>query len=99
MLQVIISIIGLIIAVFVFALIADKFPSITNCIPLAIFIFVLLWGASICISYIAWWIGIIVAIVALIVYITTLIISKKPGNTGFSRDIRTEFTTDLLLSD
>lgn len=32
-------------------------------------------------------------------YITTLIISKKPGNTGISRDIRTEFTTDLLLSD
>ena len=30
---------------------------------------------------------------------TTLIISQKPGNTGFSRDIRTEFTTDLLLSD
>lgn len=75
MLQVIISIIGLIIAVFVFALIADKFPSITNCIPFAIFIFVLLWGASICISYIAWWIGIIVAIVALIVYI---IKKKKP---------------------
>lgn len=75
MLQIIISIIGLIIAVFVFALIADKFPSITNCIPLAILIFVLLWGASICISYIAWWIGIIVAIVALIVYI---IKKKKP---------------------
>lgn len=34
-----------------------------------------------------------------IVYQTTLIISKKPGNTGISRDIRTEFTTDLLLSD
>ena len=32
-------------------------------------------------------------------YKTTLIISKKPGNTGISRDIRTEFTTDLLLSD
>ena len=32
-------------------------------------------------------------------YATTLIISKKPGNTGISRDIRTEFTTDLLLSD
>ena len=32
-------------------------------------------------------------------FITTLIISKKPGNTGISRDIRTEFTTDLLLSD
>lgn len=31
--------------------------------------------------------------------LTTLIISKKPGNTGISRDIRTEFTTDLLLSD
>ena len=30
---------------------------------------------------------------------TTLIISNKPGNTGISRDIRTEFTTDLLLSD
>lgn len=30
---------------------------------------------------------------------TTLIISKKPGNTGISWDIRTEFTTDLLLSD
>lgn len=35
----------------------------------------------------------------LIVKRTTLIISKKPGNTGISRDIRTEFTTDLLLSD
>ena len=35
----------------------------------------------------------------LAVRITTLIISKKPGNTGISRDIRTEFTTDLLLSD
>ena len=34
-----------------------------------------------------------------IIIITTLIISKKPGNTGISRDIRTEFTTDLLLSD
>lgn len=34
-----------------------------------------------------------------IVIETTLIISKKPGNTGISRDIRTEFTTDLLLSD
>lgn len=48
----------------------------------------------------------IIAIVALVLggvfYIvkkTTLIISKKPGNTGISRDIRTEFTTDLLLSD
>lgn len=35
----------------------------------------------------------------IILSITTLIISKKPGNTGISRDIRTEFTTDLLLSD
>ena len=35
----------------------------------------------------------------LFVLLTTLIISKKPGNTGISRDIRTEFTTDLLLSD
>ena len=35
----------------------------------------------------------------LIINVTTLIISKKPGNTGISRDIRTEFTTDLLLSD
>lgn len=34
-----------------------------------------------------------------IIISTTLIISKKPGNTGISRDIRTEFTTDLLLSD
>ena len=33
------------------------------------------------------------------IIVTTLIISKKPGNTGISRDIRTEFTTDLLLSD
>ena len=38
-------------------------------------------------------------LVELIVTTTTLIISKKPGNTGISRDIRTEFTTDLLLSD
>ena len=35
----------------------------------------------------------------IVIYLTTLIISKKPGNTGISRDIRTEFTTDLLLSD
>lgn len=35
----------------------------------------------------------------MIISLTTLIISKKPGNTGISRDIRTEFTTDLLLSD
>ena len=28
-----------------------------------------------------------------------LIISKKPGNTGISRDMRTEFTTHLLHSD
>lgn len=34
-----------------------------------------------------------------LLFVTTLIISKKPGNTGISRDIRTEFTTDLLLSD
>lgn len=38
-------------------------------------------------------------VTTIIVNITTLIISKKPGNTGISRDIRTEFTTDLLLSD
>ena len=37
--------------------------------------------------------------IILTINITTLIISKKPGNTGISRDIRTEFTTDLLLSD
>lgn len=37
--------------------------------------------------------------VIIIFITTTLIISKKPGNTGISRDIRTEFTTDLLLSD
>ena len=32
-------------------------------------------------------------------YTKTLIISKKPGNTGISRDMRTEFTTHLLHSD
>lgn len=37
--------------------------------------------------------------IVLMINRTTLIISKKPGNTGISRDIRTEFTTDLLLSD
>ena len=42
-------------------------------------------------------ISIFISIILLIT--TTLIISKKPGNTGISRDIRTEFTTDLLLSD
>ena len=40
-----------------------------------------------------------IIIVILVFISTTLIISKKPGNTGISRDIRTEFTTDLLLSD
>lgn len=38
-------------------------------------------------------------VIVIIFIATTLIISKKPGNTGISRDIRTEFTTDLLLSD
>ena len=42
---------------------------------------------------------IIFAWIVAVFLVTTLIISKKPGNTGFSRDIRTEFTTDLLLSD
>lgn len=37
--------------------------------------------------------------VFLIVSLKTLIISKKPGNTGISRDMRTEFTTHLLHSD
>ena len=41
----------------------------------------------------------ITCIVTAVFLSTTLIISKKPGNTGISRDIRTEFTTDLLLSD
>ena len=41
----------------------------------------------------------VIVMTVLIVIRTTLIISKKPGNTGISRDIRTEFTTDLLLSD
>lgn len=43
--------------------------------------------------------SICVLIIVFVVIKTTLIISKKPGNTGISRDIRTEFTTDLLLSD
>ena len=43
--------------------------------------------------------GSICVLIIVFVVITTLIISKKPGNTGISRDIRTEFTTDLLLSD
>lgn len=34
-----------------------------------------------------------------IFYIKTLIISKKPGNTGKSRDKDTEFTTHLLHSE
>lgn len=41
----------------------------------------------------------VVIAICLMFISTTLIISKKPGNTGISRDIRTEFTTDLLLSD
>lgn len=41
----------------------------------------------------------VIKIISFSFFITTLIISKKPGNTGISRDIRTEFTTDLLLSD
>ena len=45
-------------------------------------------------------VGLAIGIAILIfLVLTTLIISKKPGNTGISRDIRTEFTTDLLLSD
>lgn len=44
-------------------------------------------------------IAILMGIVFYLLPETTLIISKKPGNTGISRDIRTEFTTDLLLSD
>lgn len=47
-----------------------------------------------------WLFGCFLCVAGIIIFvITTLIISKKPGNTGISRDIRTEFTTDLLLSD
>ena len=47
----------------------------------------------------AYLIMILFPIIPCFLSLTTLIISKKPGNTGISRDIRTEFTTDLLLSD
>lgn len=75
MLQFIISLIGLVIAIFAFIWLIDKFPSITKNIPFAIFVFILFWGAGIWVSYIAWWLGIIIAIIAFIVYV---IKKKKP---------------------
>lgn len=75
MLQLLTWIVGFVIAAAVFMLILDKFPSLTKCIPLAIFIFVLLWGAAISLSAIFLWVGIIVAIIAAIV---TIIKKKKP---------------------
>ena len=75
MLQIIISLIGLAIAIFAFIWLIDKFPSITKSMPLAIFVFILFWGAGIWVSYIAWWLGIFVAIIAFIVYV---IKKKRP---------------------
>lgn len=73
--KIISTILGFIIAVLAFMALKKLIPSITKNIFVAGFIFVLLFGAGITISYIAWWIALIIGIIALVIYIVK---NKKP---------------------
>lgn len=75
MAYVIACIVGLVMAVGATLLLMALVPSLENHIGLLIFIFILAWGASIWLCKIAWWIGIVIAIIAFIAY---AIKKKKP---------------------
>lgn len=75
MLQIIITIIGLIIGIAAFMALVQAIPSVTHNKFIAIFVFIILFGAGIWVAYIAWWLAIIIGIISLIVYAVK---KKKP---------------------
>ncbi len=62
------TVLGFAIAVVAFMALQKLIPSITKNIFVAGFIFVVLFGGGICISYVAWWLALIIGIIALIIY-------------------------------
>lgn len=69
------TVIGLLLAVVAFMALKKLIPSITKNIFIAGFIFIVLFGGGICISYVAWWLAIIIGVIALIIYEIKM---KKP---------------------
>lgn len=62
------TVLGFLLAVVAFMAIQKLIPSISKNIFVAGFIFLLLFGGGICISYIAWWLALIIGVIALIIY-------------------------------
>lgn len=75
MLKILLTVIGFLIGAGAFMALLQVIPSITNNKFVAAFIFILLFGAGIWISYIAWWLAIIIGVISLIVYTVK---KKKP---------------------
>lgn len=73
--KIISTVLGLVIAVVAFMALQKLIPSITKNIFVAGFVFILLFGAGITISYVAWWLALIIGIIALVIYIVK---KKKP---------------------
>lgn len=66
---------GLLLAVVAFMALQKLIPSITKNMFIAGFVFLLLFGGGICISYVAWWLALIIGIIVLIIYAIKM---KKP---------------------
>lgn len=62
------TVLGFVIAVVAFMAIQKLIPSISKNIFVAGFIFIVLFGGGICISYVAWWLALIIGVIALIIY-------------------------------
>lgn len=75
MIQIISWIVGLALGTVAFLLIRSLIPAIQKSIIATIFVFILCYGAGITLCQIAWIIGVIVGIVALVLYVFK---SKKP---------------------
>lgn len=88
--QIISTILGLVIGVVAFMALQSIIPSITKSKFVAIFVFIVCWGAGICVSYIAWQFAIVIGIIALIVYI---IKKRKP------LEIKDEDIKNLTVAD
>lgn len=62
------TVLGFVIAIVAFMAIQKLIPSISKNIFVAGFIFIVLFGGGICISYVAWWLTLIIGVIALIIY-------------------------------
>ena len=84
MVYVIACIVGLVAAVGITLLLVSLFPSLSKHVGVTIVLFLLCWGAMIGVCKYAWWIGVVLAVIAGIVYI---IKRKKPLD--MEKDINT----------